>query len=143
MFVRITRADPAVELPAYQTSGSVAFDLAPSEDCVIVPRSMALVSTGLIIATPPGYALLIAARSSLFKKKGLLLANSVGVVDQDYCGPEDILMLPLWNPGDTSVHIARGERLAQGFFTPIERAEWQEGPAITNASRGGHGSTGL
>ncbi len=104
---------------------------------------MTLVSTGLIIATPPGYALLIAARSSLFKKKGLMLANSVGVVDQDYCGPTDVLMLPLWNPGDTPVDIVRGERLAQGFFTPIERAEWNEGAAISDTSRGGHGSTGL
>jgi len=141
MKVRITRIRQDVELPAYATPGSVAFDLAATENLVIEPKNVALVPTGLVIATPPGYAMLIATRSSLFKKKGVRLANGVGVVDQDYCGPEDEIKIALWNPGDVAVNIAKGERLAQGFFVAIGKADWLEAPA-ESGSRGGFGSTG-
>lgn len=141
MNVRITRARPDVELPAYQTPGSVAFDLAAAEDVTIPPKGAAKISTGLIIATPPGFMLMIAGRSSLFWKKGLLGTNGIGVIDRDFCGPEDEIKLSLWNPGDEAVMITKGERLGQGFFLPVERAEWIEGPA-EGPSRGGFGSTG-
>lgn len=142
MQVRITRADPSIELPQYQTAGSVAFDLSSAEDITVEPRGAAKISTGLIIAIPKGYMLMIAARSSLFWKKGLISTNGIGVIDQDFCGPEDILKLSLWNPGDTPVMITKGERLGQGFFLPIERAEWIEAPA-EGPSRGGFGTTGV
>ncbi len=142
MHVRITRADPDMELPQYQTPGSVAFDLASAENLTIEPKQAAKISTGLIIATPPGYMLMISGRSSLYWKKGLIGTNGIGVIDQDFCGPEDILRLSLWNPGDTPVIITKGERLAQAFFLPVERAEWLEGPA-EGSSRGGFGSTGI
>lgn len=142
MHVRITRADPDMELPQYQTPGSVAFDLASAENLTIEPKQAAKISTGLIIATPPGYMLMISGRSSLYWKKGLIGTNGIGVIDQDFCGPEDILRLSLWNPGDTPVIITKGERLAQAFFLPVERAEWLEGSA-EGSSRGGFGSTGI
>lgn len=141
MRVRITRLSPAVPLPAYQTPGAVGFDLAASTEVAIPAKSAALVPTGLIIATPPGYALILTARSSLFRKKGLLLANGVGTIDQDYCGPEDELKLSLWNPGTKDIIITPGERLAQGLFLPIEKAEWEEA-APEAANRGGFGTTG-
>lgn len=141
MQIRITRTHPDVELPTYQTAGSVAFDIAAIEDATISPKSAAKIPTGLIIATPEGFALLVAARSSLFWKKGLILTNGVGIVDQDFCGPTDEIKLSLWNPTDAPVIITKGERLCQGLFVPIERAEWLEGPA-EGPSRGGFGSTG-
>lgn len=141
MHIRITRTSPDIELPQYQTPGSIAFDLASAEDVTIEPKSAFKVSTGLIIATPPGYGLFITARSSLFWKKGLVVTNGIGVVDQDFCGPEDLIKLSLWNPGDAPVIIQKGERLCQGFFLPIERAEWTEVTAL-GSSRGGFGSTG-
>ena len=70
-----------------------------------------------------------------------MLANQIGVIDQDYCGPSDQIHILLWNPGETDVAIEKGERLAQGFFVPVTRAEWIEGPAEA-ISRGGLGSTG-
>lgn len=141
MQIRITRTHPDIELPVYQTSGSVAFDIAAAENVTIDPKSAKKISTGLIIATPPGYALIIAGRSSMFWKKGLILTNGIGIVDQDFCGPNDEILLSLWNPGDAPVIITKGERLGQGFFLPIERAEWLEEPA-EGSSRGGFGSTG-
>jgi dUTP pyrophosphatase len=141
MHIRITRTHPEAELPTYQTPGSVAFDIAVIEDTTIAPKSGAKIPTGLVIATPKGFALLIAARSSIFWKKGLLLTNGVGVIDQDFCGPNDEIKLSLWNPTDAPVIITKGERLGQGLFVPVERAEWLEGPA-QGPSRGGFGSTG-
>lgn len=141
MKIRITRLQPEIELPSYATDGSVAFDLAASVPEVIAPQSLAFIRTGLVIATPPGFALILAARSSLFKKKGLILRNGIGVIDQDFCGQEDELKIILWNATQEPVSIEKGDRLAQGFFVPILKAEWEEGEA-QDKSRGGWGSTG-
>lgn len=141
MQVRITKLKDDVAVPAYQTTGAAGFDLASSEDVVIPPGQSFLVPTGLVIATPPGHVLILTARSSLFKKKGLMLANGVGTIDSDYCGPNDQLYLSCYNPGLSPVSVAKGDRLAQGIFLPFTRAEFAEG--VTNApDRGGFGSTG-
>lgn len=141
MQVRITRLKDDIAWPAYQTPGAAGFDLASAEDVTILPGQSFLVPTGLIIATPPGHVLILTARSSLFKKKGLMLANGVGTIDSDYCGPNDQLYLSCYNPGQSPVSITKGERLAQGIFLPFVRAEFQEG--LANApDRGGFGSTG-
>jgi dUTP pyrophosphatase len=142
MRVRIKRLDPSVALPAYHTPGSAAFDLAARNDLVVAPRQVALVPTGLIVEAPAGYFLALAVRSSVPLKKGLMLANGVGVVDSDYCGPEDEVRIAVWNFTDAPVSVHKGERLAQGLFLPVTRAEWDEVSEIRPASRGGFGSSG-
>ncbi|MDO8621991.1 MAG: dUTP diphosphatase [bacterium] len=141
--VRISRIDPSLPLPAYQTAGSVAFDLSPRVDATIPPGEVVLLPANLVVEVPKGYVLLIAGRSSL-PKRGLVLANSIGVIDQDYHGPQDELRLQLRNITDAPVTVKRGDRLAQGFFVPVDRAEWQELQLkdVTATSRGGFGSTG-
>ena len=141
MQVRITKLKDDVAIPAYQTAGAAGFDLASAEDATIAPRSSTILPTGLVIATPPGHVLILAARSSLFKKKGLMMANGIGVIDSDYTGPTDQVHLTLFNPGDQEVKIVKGERLAQGIFLPFTRAEFVEAPA-DGPNRGGFGSTG-
>lgn len=101
-----------------------------------------MVSTGLVIATPPGHFLMLAARSSLFRKKGLILTNGIGVVDEDYSGDDDVISLSLHNLNRGCVcHIKKGERLAQGIFVRISKPEFVEAIAM-GESRGGWGSTG-
>ena len=141
MKIRITKIRPDIELPQYKTTGAVAFDLAAAEDTTVAPRQIALVPTGLIIATPRGYALIIAARSSTPIKKGLTLPHGIGIIDHDYAGPDDELKIQVYNFTDAPVIILKNERIAQGFFIPIARAEWEEG-APEETSRGGFGSTG-
>ncbi|MHB8831534.1 MAG: dUTP diphosphatase [Patescibacteria group bacterium] len=141
MQVRITKLKDDIALPAYQTPGAAGFDLASAEDVVILPGQSFLVPTSLVIATPPGHVLILTARSSLFKKKGLLLANGVGTIDSDYCGPNDQLYLSCYNPSQSPVSVAKGERLAQGIFLPFVRADFIEGQA-DGPDRGGFGSTG-
>ena len=143
MKVKITRVDKSFPLPKYETNGSVAFDLYSRIDEVIEPQTMKILPSNLIIEVPAGYALVLAARSSLAKKKNLVLRNGIGVIDEDYHGPQDEIGLLLYNISEDPVKVEKGERLAQGLILPIDRAEWEEVDSITKSSRGGFGSTGI
>lgn len=139
--VRITRLNAAAVLPDYQTSGSAGFDLASSVAMTVSPGQVTLVPTGLVIAVPAGHFLGIFARSSTPLKRGLMVANGVGIVDSDYCGPADEIKIEVLNFTQTDVHIQPGDRLAQGVLMPYARAQWVEGDS-SGPSRGGFGSTG-
>lgn len=142
MIIDIKRIDKELPLPRHETAGSVAFDLIVREGATIEPGKIGLVPVNVVVCTPPGYMLMLAARSSLPKKKGLMLANSVGIIDQDYCGPDDELKIQLWNFSTAPATVERGERVGQGMFVKIERAEWNEVESLNTPSRGGIGSTG-
>lgn len=139
---KITRLDERVELPRYHTAESAAFDLAAAEDKTVPPGEVAAIRTGLVIEAPEGHFLLIASRSSMPKKKGLNLANGIGIVDRDFSGPTDEILIQVRNFTDGPVEVKRGERLAQGLFLPIDQVQWQEVQAIRDRDRGGWGSTG-
>ena len=83
MRLKVTRLRQTTPLPAYATAGSAAFDLAAAEDVEIPPGEIRLVGTGLVFAVPEGYFLGIFARSSTPLKRGLIVANGVGVLDSD------------------------------------------------------------
>ncbi len=142
MEIKIKRIDTSLPLPEYKTKGAVAFDLYSRVDDTIKPKEIKLIPANLIIETPEGYMLMIAARSSLAKKKGLMMANNVGIIDQDYCGENDELRLMLYNFTDTEIIIEKGERLAQGIFVKIEKGNWNEVSKMADESRGGFGTTG-
>ena len=142
MRLRIRRLDPTIPLPAYATSGSAGFDLAAAHDLIVAPRRIALVRTGLVIEVPAGYFLAIVARSSTPLKRGLIVSNGVGVIDPDYSGPTDEIMVQVLNITDTEVPISRGDRLAQGILLPAPTVTWDEVDAVGTTSRGGFGTTG-
>lgn len=129
-----------VPWPAYQTPGAAAVDLASAADLVVQPGALALVPTGLVFTVPEGHFLAIVARSSL-ARRGLIVANGLGVLDSDYCGPTDEAKILVLNYTQEPVTIARGDRLAQAFVVRVPRITFvpQEPGA---ASRGGFGSTG-
>ncbi len=141
MNLRIVRIDKTLPLPEYQTPGSVAFDLYARVDAVIPPREGVILPSNFVIEVPKGYFLMIAARSSL-PKKGLTLANGVGVLDQDYHGPKDEISIFVYNFTNAPVEVKRGDRLAQALIVPIDKAEFDEVESIKEESRGGFGSTG-
>ncbi len=142
MNIQIKRVDLTLPLPRYESSGAVAFDLLAREDTVVPPGEIVLVPVNVIVQTPPGFMLVLASRSSLPLKKGLVVPNGIGVVDQDYCGPDDELKIQILNIKGMPATVERGERIAQGIFVKIEKAEWTEVEQILNKSRGGFGSTG-
>jgi dUTP pyrophosphatase len=141
--VRIRRLHPSVPLPDYQTPGAAGFDFAASADVEIPAGTIALVPTGLVIEVPPSHFLGIFARSSTPLKRGLMVANGVGVIDQDYCGPADEVRIQVLNFTQGAVQVRKGDRIAQGLFIPVARAEWRETEAdLRDGSRGGFGATG-
>lgn len=142
MLVDIKRVDKELPLPRHETDGAVAFDLIVRTSATIEPGDMARIPTNIIVCTPPGYMFMVAPRSSLPQKKNLIIPNSIGVIDQDYCGPTDEVTVQLWNIGKKPSTVERGERIAQGIFIKIERAEWKEVDEMTKPSRGGYGTTG-
>jgi dUTP pyrophosphatase len=142
MRIRIRRLHDDIALPAYHSGGAAAFDLAAREDAVVAPGEVRLVGTGLVVEVPRGHFLAVVARSSLPIKKGLIVANGIGVVDSDYCGAEDEVKVEVYNFTSREVAIARGERLAQGLILPAVRVEWEEVNDTSSRSRGGFGSTG-
>src|SRR5687767_3433732 len=123
MRLTIKRLRPDVPLPEAATAGAAGFDLAAAEDAEIPAGAVRLVGTGLVIAVPNGWFLGVFARSSTPLKRGLMVANGVGVVDADYCGPTDEVKIQVINVTDAPVTVRRGDRLAQGIVLPAPRIE--------------------
>src|SRR3954468_23595301 len=141
--VRIKRLSPLVSLPRYETDGAAAFDLAAATDLTVEPGQVALIPTGLVIEVPRGMFLAIFARSSTPLRRGLMVANGVGIVDPDYCGANDEVKIEVFNFTRDAVQIRAGDRIAQGLFIPVVRAEWSEADGdLRDGSRGGFGATG-
>lgn len=129
-------------MPKHATSGSAGFDFVTMEDIEIPPSEIVLIPTGLIIKTPSTHMLMIVPRSSMPKKTGLRMPHSVGIVDSDFCGPEDEVKVMVHNPTAVPIKIEKGQRIAQGIFIPVDQAEFEEITELNTATRGGHGSTG-
>jgi len=141
MKVRIKRIDSTLPLPTYSTPGSVAFDLYSRVDTTVAPKTIERIPTNIIVETPEKYMLVVVPRSSTPKRKGLSIPQGIGIVDQDYCGPNDEILLQFYNFTDQPVTIEKGERLGQAVFIRIDKAEFAE-EEIAAKDRGGYGSTG-
>lgn len=140
--VKIRRVDDSLPLPEYKTSGAVAFDLSARETTTIEPHAIGYIPLNACVATPPGYMLLLAARSSLHKR-GLMLGNGVVLGDQDFCGNQDEYKGVVLNFTNEPVTIEKGDRIFQGVFLPIVKVEWDERKDLEAPDRGGIGSTGI
>ena len=140
----VKRLDPRAALPAYQTPGSAAMDLAAvlDEPVTVEPRALVSIPTGLAIALPgPEWVALVFARSGLGIKHGIALSNGVGVIDSDYRGE---IRVGLTNLSHTPYTVMPGDRVAQLAVVPVvqaalERVEELDG---TGRGEGGFGSTG-
>ena len=142
MKVRIKRIDKSLPLPVYETGGSVGFDLLARIDVTIAPKEVGLIPANVIIRVPKGYALIVASRSSTPRKHGLSKPHGIGIIDQDYCGPEDEVKIQMFNFTDKPVTISRGTKISQGMFVKVGRLDFKEVDDIKSKSRGGFGSTG-
>jgi len=142
LHVAIKRIDTDLPLPTYATAGSVGFDLMCRKDTEIAPRTVELIPSNVIVRIPAGYMLMLTLRSSTPLRKGLLIPNGVGIIDQDYCGEGDELKVQVFNFREEAVTVARGERIAQGIFIPVMGVRWHEVDEM-GQGRGGFGSTGI
>ena len=133
--------------PEYATAGSAAVDLraALDEDTVltIAPGARALIPTGLSISPEStDVVAVIAGRSGLGVKKGVSLANGIGVIDSDYRGEIQVCLI---NRGDEPFEVRRGDRIAQMMFLPVLSAAFLPVDSLDETDRGtgGFGSTGV
>ncbi len=112
-----------INIPVRKTKYSAGYDIEAAED-VIIPSfkkgvKPTLIKTGLKAYMQDDEVLMLYNRSSNPKKKGLILANSVGVVDKDYYGNEDNdghIMFAFYNIKDEDIEIKKGEAIGQGVF---------------------------
>ena len=141
MKIRIKRFDKDLPLPKRQTEGAAAFDLTAREAVTIAPGAIGYVPLNVAIETPADHFLLVAARSGTHKR-GLMMANGVGIIDPDFSGDDDEIRGVYYNFTHEAVVVEKGERIAQGTFVPITHADWEEADEMPSKSRGGFGTTG-
>jgi len=136
-------------IPSYQSDMAAAIDLFACVDgpLAIAPQAPAhLIPSGISVCIgDPHVAAVIAPRSGLGHRMGLVLGNTVGVLDADYTGP---VMISAWNrnaPGSPPIIVHPGERIAQMLFLPILRPSFrvvEEFSRNTERGSAGFGSTG-
>ncbi len=134
-----------INLPERKTKFSAGYDVEAAEDTVI-PKFVAgqkptLVKTGIKAYMQDNEYLMLANRSSNPGKKGLILANSVGIIDKDYYGNEDNdghIMFAFFNVKDEDVKIKKGDVIGQAIFMPFLISDDDN---ATGVRTGGFGST--
>ena len=132
-----------VSIPKRATENSAGYDLSSILDVTIMPGEIKMIPTGLKVLMPKNEALFVYPRSSLAIKKGLMMSNSVGIIDADYYGNKDNeghIMVPLYNFKSEPVSILKGERIAQGIFMAYLKTSNDESDGIIRL--GGFGSSG-
>lgn len=116
-------------------------DLRANEDVFMYAGDHVLIPLGVAMELPKGHEAHIVSRSSTFKKFGILQTNSMGVVDESYCGDNDQWFFSAYAPKDAA--IVKGDRICQ--FRIVEKQpkiEFKVVKTLGNEDRGGHGSTG-
>ena len=140
--VRVVRLRPQALLPAPAYSGDAGLDLSTCERVELRPGERAVVSTGIAVAIPAGYAGLVQPRSGLAAAHGIALVNSPGLIDSGYRGELRVVLL---NTDRARTFVAEpGERIAQLVVLPVPEVglvEVSELPASERGVRGFGSST--
>lgn len=139
--VVIKRFDDELPLPEYETDGAAAFDLYARKDVTIPTGKVGYAPLNIALQLPENHWALLSARSSLHKR-GLMLANGIGVGDYDYRGDDDEYQAALYNFAQEEVVVERGERIVQMIIMHRSPVEFVEKETLATDSRGGFGSTG-
>ena len=137
--------DKGINLPVRKTKYSAGYDVEAAED-VIIPSfkkgmKPTLIKTGIKSYMQENEYLMLANRSSNPGKKGLILANSVGIIDKDYYGNPDNdghIMFAFYNIKDEEVEIKKGDCIGQAIFMPFLIAD---NDVAEGTRTGGFGST--
>lgn len=116
-------------------------DLRAAEDIIMKKDEFKLISLGVSMKLPDGYEAHMVPRSSTFKTFGVLQTNHMGVIDNTYCGDNDIWRFPALAVRDTEIHV--NDRICQFRIVKKQPAvEFKEVEALDDVNRGGFGSTG-
>ena len=134
-----------INMPVRKTKFSAGYDIEAAEDCIIpafkLGQKPTLVKTGLKAYMKENEYLMLCNRSSNPFKKGLVLANSIGIIDADYYGNPDndgAFMYAFYNMFDKDVEIKKGDVIGQAIF---KKYEIIDGDVAEGERVGGFGST--
>ena len=138
----IDEAYDSIKIPIRKTEGSAAYDFSTPYDISLMPNERKIVPTGIKAIMDKHEMLLLAPRSSIGIRDGVVFSNSIAYIDSDFANNESDdgdIKLALWNTSDQVVSYNAGERVAQGMFLKFETTEDDDASGKRN---GGVGSTG-
>lgn len=129
-------------IPYRGSEEAAGYDLYSTDSTDINPGECKLISTGIAMQLPNGYFGAIFPRSGTAVKRGLRLANCVGVIDSDYRGE---VKVPLYNDSQEIQTVEQGERIAQLIILPYATVSFEVVDELTDTIRGngGFNSTGI
>ena len=117
-------------------------DLRAAKNYHLEAGDVCLIDLGVSIKLPDGYEAYLLPRSSTFKKWGIIQTNSMGVIDNSYCGENDVWMMPVYATRQTD--IKAGDRVCQfRIIANQPLIDFFEVEEMGDDSRGGFGSTGI
>ena len=139
--IRIKYFTDAIERLTYIDGKSDWIDLRASEEVTLKAGEFCLIPLGVSMQLPAGYEAVIVPRSSTYKNFGIIQTNHMGVVDESYCGDDDVWMMPALAMRDTEINV--NDRICQfRIFENQPKITFDEVESLGNKNRGGFGSTG-
>ena len=153
MEIKIKYHDGMEAWPIEKISKGDWIDLRAAEDVEMISGQFAMISLGISMQLPEGYHAQLAPRSSTFKNFGIIMTNSIGIIDNSYCGDNDIWRFPALCCREiidadegvpVPIKIHKGDRIAQ--FRIVRNSEpvaFITVDTLGNADRGGFGSSGV
>lgn len=139
--IKIKYMSDQIEKLQYIENKSDWIDLRAAQEISMKAGEFKLIPLGIAMELPSGYEAHVVPRSSTFKNFGILQTNSMGVIDETYCGDNDQWFFPALAMRDTIIHV--NDRICQ--FRIMEHQptiEFTQVDTLGNQDRGGHGSTG-
>ena len=141
MEIKIRYFSDEIERLRYIDGKSDWIDLRCAERTELKAGEFRLIPLGVAMALPAGYEAHVVPRSSAFRTWGILQTNSMGVIDETYCGDGDQWKLPVYATRDTVIEV--NDRICQfRIMAHQPRLEFAECARLDGPDRGGFGSTG-
>ncbi|HVC49364.1 MAG TPA: dUTP diphosphatase [Burkholderiales bacterium] len=135
-----------IPIPCYATEGSAGMDLRAcmGEAILVEPGQTRIIGTGIAVSIhDPALMAVIAPRSGLGNRDGIVLGNLVGIIDSDYSGE---IKIGVWNRSQVAFTIQPGDRICQMMFVPVVQVDLQIVETFssdTARGTGGFGHTGI
>lgn len=140
--IKIKYHTDKIDKLTYVDGKSDWIDLRAAEDVELKKGEFKLINLGISMKLPEGYEAIIAPRSSTFKNFGIIQTNSIGVIDETYCGNDDVYRYPVYAVRDTQIHV--NDRICQFRIQKHQpKIVFDEVENLDGPARGGFGSTGI
>ncbi|MBE5973926.1 dUTP diphosphatase [Lacrimispora xylanisolvens] len=140
--IKIKYFTDEIERLRYIDGKSDWIDLRAAKEVELKAGEFKLIPLGIAMELPAGYEAHVVPRSSTFKNYGIIQTNSMGIIDETYCGDNDQWFFPAYALRDTVIHV--NDRICQFRIMEHQPAICFEAvDSLDHEDRGGHGSTGI